>query len=38
MNQAIAYRWSELKIDTPMALLSRKRIMVEKMMISEIGL
>jgi len=38
MKNAIAYRWSELKIDTPMALLSRKRIMGEKMMISEITL
>ena len=38
MNQAIAYRWETMKQDSPMPLLSRKRIMGEKMMISEITL
>ena len=38
MKQAISYRWEDLKQDTPMPLLSRKRIMGEKMMISEITL
>jgi quercetin dioxygenase-like cupin family protein len=38
MSPAPHYSWSSLTIDTPMALLSRKRIMGEKMMISEITL
>ena len=38
MNQAVHYRWEELKQDTPMPLLSRRRVMGEKMMISEITL
>ncbi len=38
MNQAVQYRWEELKHDTPMPLLSRRRVMGEKMMISEITL
>ena len=38
MNQAVSYVWDQLPIDTPMELLSRRRIMGEKMMISEITL
>lgn len=38
MNQAISYRWNDLKIDTPMPLLSRRRVIGQKMMISEITL
>lgn len=38
MAAAIQYRWTELQQDTPMPLLSRRRIMGEKMMISEITL
>ena len=38
MNQAAHYRWEEMKQDTPMPLLSRRRVMGEKMMISEITL
>ena len=38
MSPAPHYSWSSLPIDKPMALLQRKRIMGEKMMISEITL
>lgn len=38
MSPAPHYAWSLLPIDSPMPLLSRKRIMGEKMMISEITL
>lgn len=38
MNHAERYCWNELKTDQPLALLSRKRVIGEKMMISEITL
>lgn len=38
MRQAIRSIWEQLPIDSPMAKLSRRRVMGEKMMISEITL
>src|SRR5205085_5902346 len=38
MPNAILYRWSELTTDTPMALLSRKRIIGSQAMISQVTL
>jgi quercetin dioxygenase-like cupin family protein len=37
-NQARHYRWSELPADRPMALLSRRRIIGERAMLSEVRL
>lgn len=38
LNKAIAYRWTELPKDTPMALLERRRVMGEQAMISHVTL
>jgi len=38
VTDAKKLRWDDLAIDTPMALLSRKRIIGEKMMISQVSL
>lgn len=37
-SKAIAYRWSELPKDTPMALLERRRVIGEQAMISHVTL
>ena len=38
MKPAVVYEWNALPVDEPMAKLSRRRVMGEKMMISEIRL
>ena len=38
MNAATLHRWSDLPIDSPMALLERQRVIGERMMISRIVL
>lgn len=38
MKPANFYRWADLQQDSPMPLLSRRRVIAEKMMISEITL
>ena len=37
-KDAVAFRWSDLEVDRPMDLLSRRRIIGEKMMLSHIHL
>lgn len=37
-NRAVGYRWSELPVDAPMALLERRRVIGEQAMISHVTL